>query len=256
MRIVACVAAVPDPAKVAWDRMRQALDLQAAEPVLNPADRGALELAARLAAAAGATFDALSAGSGARSALREAAAFGASELRALEDPALNDADEAGFATALSAAMRVLRADVVFCGAATSSFGSGSVPGRIAAELGFQIAVDALTVEPREGGIRITCVGRSEVRFDELSFPAVIVAAPFGISVRALSPIALVKASKKAVLTTDLAGVGGPLSLPRTAAAIGGLESNRTRRAAAVVEGADAPSRAAALLGVLREKHAI
>ena len=58
VRIAVCVAAVPHPDKVKWDRFRQLLDVQDAEPVLNPADRFALELAAQLAKASQRAFDA------------------------------------------------------------------------------------------------------------------------------------------------------------------------------------------------------
>src|SRR5215467_344199 len=126
--IAVCVAAVPNPEKVKWDRFRQLLDTQDAEPVLNPADRLALELAAQLAKATGSTFDAYSAGSGATAALREAAGFGAQRLVAVLDPLLDGADEAGVAAVLAKAIEHSGwADVIMCGAATSSLGAGAVP---------------------------------------------------------------------------------------------------------------------------------
>src|SRR5215472_19136226 len=100
MRIVACVAAVPHPDKVKWDRFRQLLDTQDAEPVLNPVDRHALELAANLAKQTNSAFDAMCAGAGASAALREAAVFGANRLIAIADDALESADETGIAAAL------------------------------------------------------------------------------------------------------------------------------------------------------------
>jgi electron transfer flavoprotein beta subunit len=257
VRIVVCVAAVPNPERVKWDRFRQLLDLQDAEPVLNPIDRHALEVAASLSKHVGSKFDAICAGAGASAALREAAVFGADRLVAISDDALESADEAGIASALSAAISYLGgADVVLCGDSTASFGSGAVPGYLSVHLDAGLVVDALGTEIVGGSPMVTAIGHDGLMRSPVRTPCVIVAAPYGIKVRAVSPLLLMRASKKPVesLTLDAIGCGEPL--PTTGVTDGPLESDRGRKGMEVIEGDDAASRAVTLIGALRERRAV
>jgi electron transfer flavoprotein beta subunit len=257
VRIAVCVAAVPHPDKVKWDRFRQLLDVQDAEPVLNPADRLALELAARLAKAAGATFDAFSAGAGASAALREAAAFGAQRLVAISDPALDNADEAGIAASLAAAIaKSGGADVILCGAATASMGSGAVPGYLSALADAGLRADVTALEPGAQELDVTSIDGVAIAHTAARTPVVIAAAPYGIDVRAVSPILLMRASKKPIEELSLADIGAPSPLPTTRALDGPLESNRKKRANEIVEGPDARSRAITLVAALRERQLV
>ena len=257
MRIVACVAAVPNPEKVKWDRFRQLLDLQEAEPVLNPADKNALELAAALAKQAGATFDAICAGPGASAALREAAVFGADGLVALEGEALESADEAGVAAALSAAIKHRGgADVIFCGPSTTAHGTGAVPGILSALLKTSTRVDVLGVEHAGETLRLTTLCDAQVCRITAAPPLVVVAAPYGIKVRTVSPLLLMKAAKRVPTLLSLDEIGCPLPLPTTGAVDGPLESARGRHIGEIIDGPDAASRAISLVAALREKQAI
>lgn len=257
MRIAVCVAAVPHPDKVKWDRFRQLLDVQDAEPVLNPVDRMALELAARLSKAVGATFDAYSAGMGASAALREAASFGAQRLIAISDPVLENADEAGIAAALAAAIEKSGgADVIVCGAATASTGSGAVPGYLSAFASAGLRAGVVDVQPVSDALEVTVIdGSALVRASALT-PVVLAAAPYGINTRTLSPILLMRASKKPIEELSLADTGVPLPLPVTGATDGPLESNRKKRANERVEGPDLQSRAITLVAALRERQLV
>ena len=257
MRIAVCVAAVPNPDNVKWDRFRQLLDVQDAEPVLNPIDRHALELAAGFAKQIGSTFDALCAGFGASAALREAAVFGADRLIAIADEALESADEAGIAAALAAALKHGGGvDVVFCGASTASFGGGALPGILSARLESGLFVDALGTEISDGSPWITVLGADAIWKVHPVLPAVVTAAPFGIKVRAISPLLLMRAAKKPIETVSLADVGCASPLPTTGAVDGGVESARGKKAMEVVEGGDAAARAITLVAALREKQAV
>lgn len=257
MRVVVCVAAVPNPENVKWDRFRQLLDLQDAEPVLNPVDRHALELAASLAKQSGSTFDVVCAGAGASAALREAAVFGAQRLIAVADKALEAADEAGIAEALCATIRHIGgADAIFCGASTASYGSGAVPGYLSVRLDAGLLVDALGTEWVEGSASVTVLDGQALWKLPAALPAVITAAPYGIKVRAVSPLLLMKAAKKSIDTLTLADVGCELPLPVTGVVDGTTESARTRKAMEVVDGPDASTRAITLLAALRDKQAI
>jgi len=257
MRIAVCVAAVPNPANIKWDRFRQLLDTQDADPVLNPIDRHALELAAGLAKQTGSSFDAVCAGFGASAALREAAVFGATRLVALTDSALEGADEAGIAAALAGAIgHIGGADVVFCGASTASYGSGAVPGFLSARLEGGLYADALGTEIVDDRLSITVLGADALWNIRPALPAVITAAPFGIKVRAVSPLLLVKAAKKAIESLTLSDVGCSVPLPSTGAIDGPLESARAKKGMEVVEGFDAATRAITLVAALRDKRAV
>lgn len=263
LRIAVCVAAVPNPEKVKWDRFRQLLDVQDAEPVLNPADRIALEVAAQFAKVTDSTFDAYCAGAGASAALREAAAFGVNRLVAISDSALDGADEAGIAAALVAAItKNGGADVVVCGTATSSFSSGAVPGYLSEGLGAQLRTGAVAVEPQAGSsnapsaINVTLINGNILQRVPVALPVVIGASPYGVSLRAISPLLLMRAAKKTLDELSLADTGAPTPLPSTGATDGPLQSNRKKRGGEIVEGPDAASRAITLVAALRERQLV
>ena len=257
VRIVACVAAVPNPDNVKWDRLRQLLDTQEAELVLNPVDRNALELAASLAKQMGATFDATCAGVGASAALREAAVFGAKRLVAIADGALENADASGVAPALAAAIGHLGgADVVFCGASTSSIGSGALPGLLSARLNADLFADAVSTDAGDAGPAVTVLGPSELWRMSLTTPAVVAAAPFGIDARAISPLLLMRASKQPIESVTLAEIGCETPLPATGATDGAFTPARSKKTMGLVEGIDAGERAVTLISVLRERFAL
>ena len=261
-RVVVCVAAVPNPEKVKWDRFRQLLDVQDAEPVLNPADRGALELAAQVAKSVGGSFDTFCAGPGATAALREAAAFGAERLVAISDPALENADEAGIAAALVAAIRHSGgADIVLSGDATASFGSGAVPGYLSAFLDAGLRAGAVAIESAADGCLITCIDGAALVRVQAQTPVVVAAAPYGIKTRAMSPIVLMRAAKKTVEELTLADVSdgrinSTATLPTSGAIDGPLESNRKKRINEIIDGPDAGSRAITLVSALRERNLV
>ena len=262
LRISVCVAAVPNPDKVKWDRFRQALDVQDAEPVLNPADRGALELAAQLAQRDGGSLEAFCAGPGASAALREAAGFGASRIVAITDAALENADEAGIAAALAAAIQKAGgADVVLCGAATSSYGSGAVTGYLSAFLSAGLLVDAVAIEPAGDELQVTSIAGSSLVKMRATRPVVVSASPYGIKTRAISTMSLMRAAKKPIEELTLAEasdgrINSAAPLPTSGSLDGPLESNRKKRANEIIEGPDAASRAITLVSALRERNLV
>jgi electron transfer flavoprotein beta subunit len=261
VRIAVCVAAVPNPDKVKWDRFRQLLDLQDAEPVLNPADRNALELAAQLAKSSGDTFDVYSAGPGASAALREAAVFGAQRLIAISDSLLESADEAGVAAVLDAAISKDGADVVVCGPQTTSYGSGSVAGYLSAALAAGLRADVVALESEGPQLRVTQIDGASLVRSNASTPLVVAAAPYGIATRTVSPILLMRASKKPVEELTLSDVSdGRINsisnMPSTGVTDGPLESNRKKRANEIVDGPDAAARAITLVGALRDRQLV
>lgn len=262
LRIAVCVAAVPNPEKVKWDRFRQLLDLQEADAQLNPADRNALELGAQLAKATGGSFDAFSAGPDASAALREAAGFGAGRVVSIVDPALENADAGAIAAVLAAAIKKAGAfDVVLCGHATSSYGGGAVPGYLSAFLNASLRAEAVAIELEGDALQVSLIDGPSLIRTRAAQPVVVSVAPYGIKTRVISPILLMRAAKKPIEEFALADVSdGRISstvpLPTTGATDGPLESNRKRRANEVVEGPDAASRAITLVSELRERSLV
>jgi electron transfer flavoprotein beta subunit len=197
------------------------------------------------------------AGFGASSALREAAVFGASRLIALADEALEGADEAGIAAALAGAINHLGGvDVVFCGASTASYGSGAVPGLLSARLNSGLYVDVLGTEMIDDRLSITVLGADALWNIRPTLPAIVAAASYGIKVRAMSPLLLIKASKKTIESLTLADIGCDVPLPSTGAADGAIESARTKKSMETIEAPDASTRAITLVAALRDKRAV
>ena len=254
LRIVACVAAVPNPEKVKWDRFRQLLDTQDAEPVLNPADRSALELASAIAKQAGTTFDAICVGADASPALREAAVFGAERLFQIDS---EPADAASVAAVLAAAIGHLGgADLIICGNTTASYGTGTLPGYLSAFAGTGLFTDVLRAEVADGRIALSLLRSDAIIALDGALPLALVAAPYGMDVRSVSAIALMRAAKKVITRIAAEHLQIPSPLPATGAVDGALESAFGRKAATVVEGDDARSRAALLVAALREREAV
>ena len=148
-----------------------------------------------------------------------------------------------------------------CGAATSSYGRGAVPGYLSAFLKAGLRADAIVLEPSEGGVGVTSISGPSLVRANASFPAIIIAAPYGIAVRTISPILLMRGAKKPVETIGLAALASALPspsgpLPSTGASNGPLESNRKRRLNEAIDGPDASARAITLVSALRERELV
>jgi electron transfer flavoprotein beta subunit len=185
------------------------------DPVLattSAADRAALELALRVAAAWHGRVLAVAAGpSGAEATLRDAAAAGASPLRVpwpppggTGDPYLTDlaADGRALAAALAAAIRtVAEPALVICGDRSADRGTGTVPAFLAAELGAAQALGLVELSATATATELRAVRRLDRgRREELavSLPAVCSVEAAGIRLR------------RAGLTAALAAASRPI----------------------------------------------
>jgi electron transfer flavoprotein alpha/beta subunit len=161
-------------------------------------------------------------------------------------------DHASVAAALSAIIKHDGgADVVFCGAATSSLGSGAVPGYLSAMLEAGLRSDVVEVHVEGDALSVALIDGDTLMRSTAAAPLVIAAALYGINVRAVSPILLMRVSKKPIEEMSLAA-----PLPSTGAIDEPLESNRKRRLNEMVEGPDAAARAVTLVSALRERQLV
>ncbi|HEV2909431.1 MAG TPA: hypothetical protein VGX02_09165, partial [Candidatus Eremiobacteraceae bacterium] len=191
-----------------------------------------------------------------------AAVFGAQRLIAISDSLLESADEAGVAAALATAIsKDGGADVVVCGPQTTSYGSGSVAGYLSAALGAGLRADVVGLENDGAALRVMQIDGPSLVRSNASLPLVLAAAQYGIATRTVSPVLLMRASKKTVQELTLADasdgrINSTATIPTTGVADGPLESNRKKRANEIVDGPDAAARAITLVGALRDRQLV
>lgn len=154
MRIVVCVKQVFDPRGVRLSRSREAIDVRQAARILNPPDKYALEAALRLRERHGGEVIALSLGAPeAGDALREALAMGADRAVLLTGGGLAQADEHNVARALARAVeRVGEVSLVLTGERALDTGGGTLPARLAHELGWPAALDVAEIQVEGDGL--------------------------------------------------------------------------------------------------------
>lgn len=166
MKIVVCAKRVPDSAaKIRPGADGKSIDPQGVEFVISPYDEIALECAVQLKEAGVATqVSMLCLGpKEASKELRKAMAMGADDAVLLvEDRPYRD--PTATAEALSAALKEMAADVVFCGWKAIDDDSSAVAGLVAAHLNCAYASFVVKVEGADGGLRVSreVEGREEI----------------------------------------------------------------------------------------------
>ena len=166
MKIVVCAKRVPDSAaKIRPAGDGKSIDPQGVENGISPYDEIALESAVQLKEAGVATqVTVLCLGpKESTKELRKAMAMGADDaVLIIEDRPFRD--PTATAEALSAALKDLAPDVVFCGWKAIDDDSSAVPGLIAARLDYAYASFVVKVEGADGGLRVSreVEGREEI----------------------------------------------------------------------------------------------
>ena len=180
MRIVVCVKQVYDPATVRISRSREELDLRGATRITNPPDRYALEAALRLRAAGGGEVVALTAGDAqAEDAAHEAVAIGADRAILLTGDELAAAGGGAIARTIAAAVeRLAPVDLVLTGQIGLVDGTGGLAGRLAALLGWPLALDVVRLSPAgDRTLDALVAGDARGAMIRLTAPAVASIAP-------------------------------------------------------------------------------
>ncbi|MBN1659611.1 MAG: hypothetical protein JXA93_14490 [Anaerolineae bacterium] len=184
MKIVVLVKQILDPAGVTFRRDKERMFINREEYIVDPASKAAIEAALRLQEAAGgdSTVTAISAGPArAEDALREALAMGAGEAVLLTGEGFADADVAGVARILAAAVAKLGgADVVVAGSASSDSGGGQIGPRLAEALDYAQVTGAYEVtgpaSGAEGALQATRRWGSGYAAVQVPLPAVVTVA--------------------------------------------------------------------------------
>lgn len=116
MNIVVCIKQVPDTTVVKIDPVKHTLVREGVPSIMNPDDKGGLELALQLKESCGANVTVITMGPPqADSILREAFAMGADRAILLTDRAFAGADTLATSRALAGALKVMKYDLVITG---------------------------------------------------------------------------------------------------------------------------------------------
>jgi electron transfer flavoprotein beta subunit len=278
MRIIVCVKQVYDPKTIRVSRSREELDLREAVRITNPPDRYALEAALRLREVAGGEVIALTVGDAdAEDAAREAVAVGADRAVLLlgsskqeaggqaGGPASPPAKRAIQLLASSTVTRILAAvvdrlapvDLVLAGQIGLTDGSGGLPPRLAAALGWSVVLDAVRLEPTDGGLVATVGDRGATfKLVPLALPAVVAVAPGPDRPRYPHPARIAKAWAPELLESwTPADLGLGLEALASDTEPGGLILGPERLRGQVIGGA-VDEATARLVGMLRARRLI
>lgn len=136
MKVVVCIKQVPDTTEVRIDPVKGTLIREGVPSIMNPDDKGGLELALRLKDDYKATVTVLTMGPPqADRVLREAFAMGVDEAYHLSDRRFAGADTLATSNALAGAIRTIGADLVITGRQAIDGDTAQVGPQIAEHLG-------------------------------------------------------------------------------------------------------------------------
>ncbi|MBO7134404.1 MAG: hypothetical protein J6W06_09660, partial [Bacteroidales bacterium] len=144
MNIVVCIKQVPDTTEVKLDPKTGTLIREGIPSIINPDDKGALELALQLKDKYNATVTVLTMGlPQADAALREALAMGVDRAILLTDRKLGGADTLATSRAIAGALRQIDFDLILAGRQAIDGDTAQVGPQIAEHLGLPQADAAL-----------------------------------------------------------------------------------------------------------------
>ena len=135
MNIIVCIKQVPDTTEIKLDPVKGTLIREGVPSIMNPDDKGGLELALRLKDLHGATVTVITMGPPQSEAiLREAFAMGADKAVLLSDRKFSGADTWATSYTLSAALRKLDYDLIITGRQAIDGDTAQVGPQIAEQL--------------------------------------------------------------------------------------------------------------------------
>ena len=175
MKIVVLVKQVPHPQAIEFDEETRTLKREGVPLLLNPFDRAAVRTAVVLRDEAGGEVVAMTMGPpAAQDALRETLALGADRAIHLSDRVFAVADTLGTSRTIAFALRKEGdVDLVLTGRKTVDSETWQVPPEVAAFLGWPQIVSALSLEPTNGGLRVTREIDGGEEDYEVQLPAVV-----------------------------------------------------------------------------------
>lgn len=250
MNVVVLAKYVPNPSgnppEIGPDHW---LRREEASGALDPTDEPSVEIALRLAEAAGGEVVAVSMGpQRAVAAVSKALAMGVQRGILVTDPALRGADVLATARVLAAAIRRVPFDLVVAGVESTDGATGTMPMTLAAMLGIPSATFARRVSLADGGISIERQTSSGHDVVECALPALVTVTAGIAEPRYPSLREMVAAKKKPTERLSLADLGlGPEDV-RPTQAVSGLEFGSDKRTGEILEDpSEAPGRIVQLL---------
>lgn len=209
MNIVVCVKQVPETASVGLDRDSGYARRDQAKPIVNLADRHALELGLALKAAAGGNLIALCMGpAGADQALRQALAVGFDEAYLVSDAALSGSDTAVTTRVLAAAIGKLPdVGLVLTGELSSDGATAQIAPRLAEALGWSVVTSVYEASLEGTTLKAGRNGEGRREQVEGQGPLVVSVSLDSPKPRIPNAMGVMKAAKKPLTTWSLADLG-------------------------------------------------
>ena len=204
MHIVVLLKAVPI---VGNERLDDGYRTQRTQLEANGNDEYVLEKALKLTEAGGDVSLLTMGPAGATDALRKALAMGATRAYHVQDDALAEACLRQTIDVLTAAVKKLEFDLLFCGADTSDGQGGVVAPALAARLGLPYLSYASEIEPGEGTVLVHRLSPTGYDVLEASTPALVMGTQVLGEPRYPSLRGIMQARSKEVTTWSLADLG-------------------------------------------------
>jgi electron transfer flavoprotein alpha subunit len=175
VKIVVLVKQVPHPEAIEFDQETKTLKREGVPLILNPFDRRAVRTAVALRDRVGGEVVTMTMGPpAAEQALRETLALGADRAIHLSDRVFAVADTLGTSRTLAFALRKEGdVDLVLTGRKTVDSETWQVPPEVAAFLGWPQIVSAVSLDTRDGRLRVTRELDGGEEDFELELPAVV-----------------------------------------------------------------------------------
>ena len=174
MNIIVCIKQVPDTTVVKIDPVKGTLIREGVPSIMNPDDKGGLELALRLKDQFGAHVTVISMGPPqADVMLREAYAMGADRAILLSDRKFAGADTLATSYALSGLCRVLDYDLIIAGRQAIDGDTAQVGPEIAEWLGVPQVTYGLEIEATEDGFKVRKEAEDGVQIIGVKTPCLI-----------------------------------------------------------------------------------
>lgn len=168
MNIVVCIKQVPDTTEIKINPVTGTLIREGVPSIINPDDKGGLELALRLKDTVGAHITVITMGPPqADLVLREALAMGADRAILLTDRKFAGADTLATSNALAGALRTLEWDIVITGRQAIDGDTAQVGPQIAEHLGIPQVSYVCSAEVKDNGRKLTVRKETEEGYQVL-----------------------------------------------------------------------------------------
>ena len=171
MNIIVCIKQVPDTTEIKLDPVKGTLIREGVPSIMNPDDKGGLELALRLKDQHGATVTVITMGPPQSEAiLREALAMGADKAVLLSDRKFGGADTWATSYTLSAALRKLNYDLIITGRQAIDGDTAQVGPQIAEQLDLPQVSYVESVDLQSDGCTLHVRKATEEGYQRLEAP--------------------------------------------------------------------------------------